>query len=225
MDYTANRPAMLKSSCTFCFMFSVWSTAQAIDLATVPVGNPGNSRDPVHHLDPRGTFGAVEYPYRIGTFEVTNAEYAEFLNAVAMTDTHGLYNADMASDPRAGLRRGGVDGSFSYDVKPNMGNKPVNYVSFWDAARFVNWLHNGQPKGAQDNTSTEDGAYTLGGVTNPESGIARNLTARWFLPSEDEWYKAAFHHPREEGGDTDDYWFLRHGNTTGSGCSHGKCDG
>ncbi|MHC5110450.1 MAG: hypothetical protein ACYTHJ_11290, partial [Planctomycetota bacterium] len=35
-----------------------------------------------------------------------------------------------------------------------MGNKPVNFVSFFDAMRFVNWLHNGQPSGAQDDRRT-----------------------------------------------------------------------
>ena len=38
-------------------------------------------------------------------------------------------------------------------------DRPVNYVSFWDAARFANWLHNGQPTGAQGAGTTEDGAY------------------------------------------------------------------
>ncbi len=44
---------------------------------------------------------------------------------------------------------------------------PVNFVSFWDGLRFANWLHNGQPTGAQGNSTTEDGAYTLtaGGIT------------------------------------------------------------
>ena len=40
-------------------------------------------------------------------------------------------------------------------------NRPVDYVSFWDAARFTNWLHNGQGLGGD----TENGAYTLGGYT------------------------------------------------------------
>ena len=31
-----------------------------------------------------------------------------------------------------------------------MGNKPVNYVSFWDAARFANWLTNGQGSGGTE---------------------------------------------------------------------------
>jgi cysteine-rich repeat protein len=69
----------------------------------------------------------------------------------------------------------------------------VNWVSFWDATRFANWLHNGQPTGAQDNTTTEDGAYTLTptGITN--NTVTRNAGAVVFVPSEDEWYKAAYY--------------------------------
>jgi hypothetical protein len=46
---------------------------------------------------------------------------------------------------------------------------PVNYVSFYDALRFANWLHNGQPTGAQGNATTEGGAYTI-----MPDGIAAN---------------------------------------------------
>ena len=96
-------------------------------------------------------------------------------------------------------------------MKPNMGNKPVNYIHFWDAARFANWLHNGQPTGAQDASTTEDGAYTLNGITfPPNESVSRNAGARWFLPSEDEWYKAAYYDLRseEQGGPPgdDNYW-------------------
>ena len=30
--------------------------------------------------------------------------------------------------------------------------------------------------------------------------------ARWFIPSENEWYKAAYHQPAAQGGDGDNYW-------------------
>jgi formylglycine-generating enzyme len=36
--------------------------------------------------------------------------------------------------------------------------------------------------------------------------VTRNSGAKWFLPSANEWYKAAYHQPASEGGDTDDYW-------------------
>jgi hypothetical protein len=119
----------------------------------VPVGNPGNAPDPTTG------FGAVADPFQIGKYEVTNAQYAVFLNAVAATDPNGLYASTMGTNARAGITQSGASGSYVYYVKRAMGDKPVNYVSFWDACRFCNWLHNGQPSGPQGATTTEDGAY------------------------------------------------------------------
>jgi hypothetical protein len=42
-----------------------------------------------------------------------------------------------------------------------MADKPVNYVSFFDAMRFINWLHNGEGSG-----DTETSAYTIGNGLN-----------------------------------------------------------
>jgi hypothetical protein len=69
---------------------------------------------------------------------------------------------------------------------------PVNHVSFWDALRFANWLHNGQPTGAQNRRTTEDGAYTITARGIATNSITRNAAATIFLTSEDEWYKAAY---------------------------------
>ena len=67
------------------------STASAqITIPTVLVGDPGNAADPTTG------YGSVGYEYNIGTTEVTNAQYAAFLNAVARTDTYSLYNTNMA---------------------------------------------------------------------------------------------------------------------------------
>jgi formylglycine-generating enzyme required for sulfatase activity len=138
-------------------------------------------------------FGAVAYNYHIGITEVTNAQYAEFLNAKAASDPLGLYNTNMGSSfPEfGGISRSGVSGSYTYDVIPGRGDMPVNYVSWYDAIRFANWLHNGQADG-----DTDTGAYTLeGGTATPTNGlsITRNPGAIWVLTSEDEWYKAAYH--------------------------------
>jgi formylglycine-generating enzyme required for sulfatase activity len=70
---------------------------------------------------------------------------------------------------------------------------PVVFVSFYDAIRFANWMHNGQLSGAQDTTTTEDGAYTITPQGIADNSIQRNAGATIFLPSEDEWYKAAYH--------------------------------
>ncbi len=167
------------------------------------VGNPGNAEDPFNSASVPG-IGSVAGVYRIARHAVTNAQYADLLNAVAATDTHALYNVQMASDGRGGITQSGLSGSFAYAVKANMGNKPVNFVSFFDAMRFVNWLHNGQPSGAQDANSTEGGVYVIGdGVSE-----TRAAGARYFIPTENEWYKAAYHQPSTDGGDSDDYWLY-----------------
>ena len=83
------------------------------------------------------------------------------------------------------IQRSGSSGSYTYSVAADRANRPVNYVSFWDAARFANWLHNGQGNG-----DTESGAYV--NVGN-QSTFARQADAKYWIPTENEWYKAAYH--------------------------------
>ena len=145
---------------------------------------------------------------------------------VAATDAHNLYNARMATDLNsAGIAQSGSPGSFTYAVI-GTGTRPVTYVSWFDAARFCNWLHNGRPSGAQDATTTENGAYPLNGATSGGLTITRNPGAKYWIPSEDEWYKAAYHQASGQGGDVDNYWLYPTGsnaipgNTIGSSANH-----
>ncbi len=189
--------------------------AQAqVVLETVTIGNPGNIPDDEVMLDDGSTgYGAVAYLYDIGKFEVTAGQYTAFLNAVAATDTYGLYNPNMDSDSfGCQITQNGAGGSYTYDLsgrpsgtEADWTNRPVNYVSWGDAARFSNWLHNGQPTGAQDLTTTEDGSYLLDGAMSDVEllAIAREPDATWVIPSEDEWYKAAYH---KVDGLTGNYW-------------------
>ncbi|EIP99557.1 hypothetical protein OpiT1DRAFT_04079 [Opitutaceae bacterium TAV1] len=155
------------------------ATAQTIPIETVKISG-GNSADSTG-------YGAVSYDYYIGTKEVTNAQYAAFLNAVAsQSDTYALYNTNMAS---YGLTRSGSAGNWTYTATDP--NKPVVYVSFWDAARFCNWLTSGE---------TEVGVYNFGGAANPtNTSVSRDADAwaagGWALPTENEWYKAAYYNP------------------------------
>lgn len=163
--------------------------AEAVTFEWASVGDPGNACDPQE----QGCFGSVAEPYRISKYEVTNCQYAEFLNAVAATDTNGLYDTEKRA--RKNIKRTGSSGDFSYRVRAGRENRPVGFVSFWDAARFANWLHNGQPTGPQDDTTTEDGAYTLTSTLPVNREVPRNVGAQIFVPSEDEWYKAAYYDP------------------------------
>jgi len=177
-------------------------TASAlITIETVPVGNAGNATDPTTG------YGVVSYDYGIGKYEVTLNQYTAFLNAVGATDTYGLYNTQMGSNPNImGISRSGASGGYTYSVIGS-GNRPVTYVSWYDSARFVNWLHNGQPVGLQAAGTTEEGAYTLNGAVSG-LGFARNANASFGLSSENEWYKAAYHQPTSDGGDFDNFWLY-----------------
>ena len=181
------------------------SATASIEIATSYVGDIGNSAD----SSTGSLYGAVNYGYQIGTYEVTNSQYTAFLNAAAKTDTHGLYSSEMNNSTHGGIQQSGTSGTFTYSVKSGMGNTPVNFVSFWDAARFTNWLTNGQGSG-----STETGVYNLNGTTAPtNSTITRDATA-WnaggvAIASEDEWYKAAYYDPTLNSG-TGGYWDYAH---------------
>ena len=134
--------------------------------------------------------------YQIAKYEVTNAQYAEFLNAVADTDPYGLYNPNMGARLWAASPQPASRAASPTRVIPGREDMPVNFVSFYDALRFANWLHNGQPTGAQNaahdrGRGLHDHAHGIA-----TTSIARNAGATIFLTSEDEWYKAAYYDAR-----------------------------
>lgn len=148
--------------------------------------------------------GSVNYNYYISKYEITNNEYTAFLNAIASTDTYNLYNTNMATQ-NCGIIRNGSSGSYIYSVRSSYSNKPVVWVSWLDAARYCNWLHNGKPSGAQNNSTTEDGAYVLNGKISGNNVVQRNANASYYIPNENEWYKAAYY----KGGSTNaGYWLY-----------------
>jgi formylglycine-generating enzyme len=174
-------------------------SAQAVTISTVPVGYAANAPDPATG----SLYGTVPYSYRIGTNDVTIAQYVAFLNAKASAaDPYGLWNPSMdpsiPSDQSGAIYRSG-SGPYSYSVKPGYANKPVFFVSWYDAVRFVNWLQNGQGNGG-----TETGTYLItNGGLNSGTVLVPDATTRmawastnsfhWLLPSENEWYKAAYY--------------------------------
>jgi len=168
--------------------------AYAVTIDWRTVGDPGNTADTT-------TYGAVADSFQIMKYEFTNQQYTEFLNSVDPngTNPNSVYNTNQGSNARGGISftSGNASGS-KYATKTNMGDKPVNYVSWWDAARVSNWLMNG----ATGTSSMETGAYTL---NNAISGNAPavNSGATYYIPTEDQWYKAAYY----KGGSTNaGYW-------------------
>jgi len=202
-----------RAVCAAVVCASLVSAASAMNIETVPVGNPNNpgewSGESYGGYGPDRVCGAADYEYRIGKWEVTAGQYCAFLNAVAPMDTYELYNPYMWSGANGcKIQRSGSPGSYTYSVAGDWANRPVNYVSWGDAARFANWLHNGQPTtGVQDLTTTEDGAYFLNGATGDAAllAISREADWKWAITSEDEWYKAAYHKNDGATGNYFDY--------------------
>ncbi|MGO9114565.1 MAG: SUMF1/EgtB/PvdO family nonheme iron enzyme [Thermoguttaceae bacterium] len=231
-------------------------------LQFVNVGDPGNVADTAvmnttseDILNINGSpdhstgYGSVSYDYAIGTYDVTAAQYVQFLNAVATTgDPYGLYNPLMggatsgpaSSDPKdpigttaawvtissvgknwpvvCGITRTGTAGHYSYalstsaaanlcspPIPADNGNFPVNWDNWGDAARFCNWLQNGQPTGPEGPATTETGAYALNGATTVAQlfAVTQNSGAKYWIPTENEWYKAAYY---KSGGTNAGYW-------------------
>ena len=161
----------------------------------VPVGDPGNAADPATG----SLYGAVGYTFNMGKNDVTVGQYCQFLNAVAATDTYGLYNSYMGTSgydyySTVGITQSGSPGSYTYSVSYTASawtpyvaynsslypsalaaanDAPVFDATWGDSARFANWLQNGQPTNLGEAAgSTETGAYTLNGATSQSALMA-----------------------------------------------------
>jgi formylglycine-generating enzyme required for sulfatase activity len=188
------------------------------------VGDIGNSNAASNGFLFR-SFGAVAYAYKIQKYEVSNAEYVDFLNNVDPTgaNTLGLYDANMASNVHGGIvyNAAGSAGA-RYEIRQNMAAKPVNFVSWYSAIRYANWLHNGRTgPGTTENGSyqfssafptgddTPAGDFTNYAATPENDGSDSDLTlvrktgAKYVLPTTHEWFKAAFY---KGGGTQAGYW-------------------
>jgi formylglycine-generating enzyme required for sulfatase activity len=140
------------------------------EIVFVPVGNPGNAAD----TSPAG-WGAVPYRYRVGAYEVSRDMITRANNAGGL----GITMANLT--PYGG----------------NGGNRPATGVTWYEAARLVNWLNTSAGHAPAYNLVGEvlqlwstGEAWTLGG-----ENLFRHKDAVYFLPSENEWYKAAYYSP------------------------------
>ncbi len=123
--------------------------------------------------------GASRSDYRIGTFEITNDQYAKFQAELGVPVT---------GSP-----------SYAYDAEPYFtgANVPSNCTSWYEAAQFVNWLNTSTGhQAAYRFTGTQGtGDYALATWSTAEadgSNLYRHRDAFYFLPTEDEWVKAAY---------------------------------
>jgi formylglycine-generating enzyme len=183
------------SLAVLCFAASAVATLRADTFGTganafiidfVTIGNAGNANDSVAgggaYYSP---YGGVAYNYRMGVTEVPQAW-------IAKATSMGLTNVTAG---------------------PWTGNQPATGVTWYEAAAFVNWLNTSTGNQPAYNL-TFNGYWTMAPWSTAEAwdedpgpGVKLNLyrhkNARYFLPSENEWYKAAYH---KNNGVTGQYW-------------------
>jgi hypothetical protein len=149
------------------------SGANQFSIDFVTIGNPGNVADTTGFPNPAGS---VSYIYNIGKYEVSRG-MIEKANAAGGL---GITLQDMTSYGGNGV------------------NRPATGISWNEAARFVNYLNTSKGYQAAYNftTSGANADITLWGAGQYSgSNQFRHKDAYYFLPSMDEWYKAAYGSP------------------------------
>lgn len=129
------------------------------------------------NTNPTSGYGIVNNNYRMGTYEITNDQWDKFKAA---------YGAVMGSPTTAYNSNRYWTGS----------SVPTNNVSWYEAAQFVNWLNTSKGFQAAYNFTgtihTNNYTFALWGAGDADgTNLYRNKNAQYFLPTEDEWVKAA----------------------------------
>jgi formylglycine-generating enzyme required for sulfatase activity len=178
--------------------------ASGIDFVTVgAVGNApwqGNG-DPDDQAVGRG---GVNYEYRIGRYEVTTANWVEFMNAA--WDRPVSDRIPFVGQPAFWGAAGttpNTPGGFRWTVPAGSELRMVSGVSWRTAAIYCNWLHNGT---SLDRAAFLTGAYDVStfGTATPfgfTDQLERSPGAQYFLPTWDEWLKASHYDPNKQNGD------------------------
>lgn len=207
----SNKRGFAQNSLWILFAVAALNVPAAVfagPMSTVPdvvwVNNPGNAAYTGNNAfwGVNGV-GAVNYSYGIGKYEITNTQYAAFLNSVGQSNANSVYNANMGTSSAStfgGIIQSGTSGAYTYSAASGFESKPVNWVSWFSAARYVNWLENGRPVDATG-AAVNNGTYTLGTATSGNI-VSWNAGSIWRLPSASEWVKAAFYNPDTPGYST-----------------------
>lgn len=175
---------------------SALQEAKANVTATFSLSNPLNIKNMVlvdqeENSPDTNSYGAVNKKYYIGKYPVTNSEYASYLNIVARYDDKGFFYTPAKNASDLGMSIGinrSLNKPYAYTCSANMADKPVVCITWIQAARYCNWLHNSHNNTTSLNTN--NGAYDLSDML---ASINRSTNAKYFIPNMNEWYKAAYY--------------------------------
>ena len=139
-------------------------TTNEFTIDFVDIGNMDNAADTT-------SYGAVPYEYRVGKYEITQ-------DAITKATASGM------ADVTAGAWTG---------------NQPAADIDWYEAAAFVNFLNTSSGKTVAYDLTFSNGSWSMALWSNDQAWTAggtnlyRNKDAFYFLPSENEWYKAAYY--------------------------------
>jgi len=142
------------------------SGTNTFDINFVNVGNAGNAADTTG-------YGAVPYEYRMSVYEISQ-------DVIDKATASGMANV--------------TAGSWA-------GNQPAANITWYEAAAFVNWLNTSTGKTAAYDMRIIDGVWSMSLWSSEQAwqsggeNLYRHKDAHYFLPSENEWYKAAYYNP------------------------------
>lgn len=152
------------------------SGSNNFDIEFVVVGNPGNPNDTTGIPE---LAGSVPYSYRIGRYEISR----EIINKA--NSAGGL---DIRISP------------FSFVTAGPRDDMPATGMNWLEAARFTNWLNTstGSMPAYKFDSNGNFQLWVPGDAGYDPKNLFRNQLAKYFLPSSDEWYKAAYYDPVAE---------------------------
>jgi len=142
------------------------SGANQFSMEFVKIGNPNNAADTTGYPNPAGS---VAYTYTLGKYEVSREQIDKANAAGSLGITYTSYSSTV--------------------------NKPGTGISYFEAAKYVNWLNTSRPGGTAAYKFDGSGNFQLwsaGDVGYNANNLFRNSLAKYWLPSSNEWYKAAY---------------------------------
>jgi hypothetical protein len=186
------------------------------------VGNaPYRTPNPNQLVNNRGSVG---YVYKIGKFEVTTAQWTEFFNAAFDRPVNDRLPHLIPPDFwGAAPTTPNTPGGLRWTVSAGNEMRPVGDISWRMAAMYCNWLHNGK---STDRAAFLNGAYdvstfgfTPGGTWTDQA--AHNPGARYWIPTWDEWLKAAHYDPNKQNPDGTTGGWWQYGNASDTPYTYG----
>jgi formylglycine-generating enzyme required for sulfatase activity len=146
--------------------------ANAFTMEFVTIGNPNNAADTTGSPNPAGS---VAYTYNLGMYEVSRDQITKANSAGSL----GITLQNMTNYGGNGLL------------------KPATGISYYEAAKYVNWLNTstGGTAAYKFDGSGNFQLWSAGDAGYNANNLFRNSLAKYWLPSSNEWYKGAYGSP------------------------------